>query len=292
MPIRSLSRFVLPLGLALVVPALGCGAGVANAQAASAEPTSRAPVAPNAHGPLKIVGEALSDVPLTSAQRTRIDQLAAEADARHDDARGARKDLALALAAQVQAGHVDRAALQPQIDALAAALRKVQPADRVAIEQLHAVLVADQRVAFVDALEAHIGEHKEEWAEKHPLKQWATDLKLSEDQIAQIRTAMKGQFDPHGHGKDGGMGHHEHGDHPSRGAKILAAFKQDRFVMDEVLPPRDVSKDVARMSDRFLRLVEAVLPVLTPDQRTLAAQKMRERADSMGDMGPSGPMVE
>ncbi len=288
---RSLSGYILSLGLALAAPALGCGGGAAYAQVSSAEPTSRAPVASSAKGPLRVVGEALSDVPLTVGQRTHIEQLAAEAEARHGDARATRKDLTLALAVQVQAGRIDRAALAPKIDALAAALQKVQPADRASFEQLHAILGADQRVAFVDALEAHIGEHIGAWHRTGPLKQWADDLKLTDDQKAQIRTALKGHFGgprgrdavKHGQGRDG-----DRGERHERGAKVLAAFKQDRFVIDEVLPAKDVSKQVAHMSDRFLGVAEAVLPILTPDQRFIAAQKIRDKADTFDELGPVG----
>jgi Spy/CpxP family protein refolding chaperone len=299
---RSASRFVLPFTLALAAPAFGCGAGTANTQASSAQAAARAPVAQNAHGPLKVIGDALGDVPLTADQRTHIEQLAADADARHAEARAARKDLALSLAAQVQAGHIDRAALAPKLDALSAALQKAQPGDRSGFEQLHAILGADQRVAFVDALEAHIGEHMGAMRGQHPLKQWAEDLKLSGDQKKQIRAALKAHFEAAGGpghedggpGHEGGWGPHGHGkgDGHERGAKILAAFKQDRFVIDEVIPPKDISKQVAHMSDRFLGVAEAVLPILTPDQRNVAAQKLRERAETLGEMGPVGPSIE
>lgn len=296
---RSVSRFVLPLGLLVATPSFGCGGGAANAQASSAQGAARAPVAQNAHGPLKVIGEALGDVPLTADQRTHIEQLAADADARHADARAARKDLSLALAAQVEAGRIDRAALAPKIDALSAALQRAQPGDRSSFEQLHAILGSDQRVAFVDALEAHIGEHMGAMRDKHPLKQWADDLKLTDDQKGQIRTALKGRFGGplgggpgHGPGHDGGRGPHTHGDGHERGAKILAAFKQDRFVIDEVVPPKDISKQVAHMSDRFLGIAETVLPLLTPDQRKLAGEKLRERAETLGEMGPVGPSIE
>jgi Spy/CpxP family protein refolding chaperone len=292
---RSLSRFVLPLGVALAAPALGCGGGAASAQVSSAGPAARAPVAQNAHGPLKIVGEALGDVPLTAAQRTHIEQLAADAEARHGDARAARKDLTLTLAAQIQTGRIDRAALAPKIDALAAVLQKAQPADRASFEQLHAILGTDQRVAFVDALEAHVGERMGARQHKHPLKQWADDLKLSEDQKTQIRTALKGHFggpNVHDAGHHGPPAWDDGAERHERGAKVLAAFKQDRFVIDEVLPAKDVSKQVAHMSNRFLGLAEAVLPILTPEQRALAAQKIRDKADTFGEVGPVGPLVE
>jgi hypothetical protein len=93
------------------------------------------------------------------------------------------------------------------------------------------------------------------------------------------------------HGREGareGKGdHHEGGE--GRQAKILTAFKADHFVIDEVAPPADIGKRVTRTSERLFSMVETALSVLTPEQRALAAQKLRERADGMEDIGPSGP---
>jgi Spy/CpxP family protein refolding chaperone len=240
-------------------------------------------VAQNAHGPLKVVGEALGDVPLTATQRAQVERLAADAEARHADARLARKDLMLAVAAQVQVGSIDRAALRPKVDALAAALTKAQPADRASFEQLHALLSADQRTAFVDALEARIEEHKGKMREGHPLKKWADDLKLTDDQRTQIRAALHDHFRQMAHGEGG---EHPWADEGHRGAKVLSAFKQERFVMDEVAPTRDVSLMAGKMSDHLLGLAETVLPLLTPEQRGIAATKIRERAESDAELGP------
>jgi Spy/CpxP family protein refolding chaperone len=289
---RSFSTLAFPLSVAsfvLAAPAVlsvGCGGGVASEQAASADSAlTRAPVAQGAHGPLKVVGEALSEVPLSAAQRAQIEKLASDAEARHADARAARKDLMLALADQVQAGQVDRATLAPKIDALAAALGRAQPGDRASFEQLHAVLNPDQRVAFVNALQARFDAKRSEAGEKHPLKQWSDDLKLSDAQKEQIRSALRERFHEMKHATsserdwaDGGRAHHA--------AKMLGAFKEDRFVMDEVAPAKDVSKAAAKMADRMVGLAQTVLPILTPDQRTVAAQKIREKADHLDTAAP------
>jgi hypothetical protein len=182
----------------------------------------------------------------------------------------------LALAAQIEAGSIDRQALQPKLDAVTAAMVKSQPADRASFEQLHALLSADQRAAFVDALTARIGDHKEKLHGAHPLKQWADDLKLTDDQRTQIRTALHDKFRGMGHGPGGDMPWA--GDH--HGAKMLAAFKQDRFVMDEVAPPKDLPGMATKMSEHVLGLAETVLPLLTPEQRSVAAAKLREKANA------------
>ena len=157
-------------------------------------------------------------------------------------------------------------------------MRASQPADRAAFEQLHAILGPDQRVAFVDAVQAHMGQHRGEMHGKHPLHELAAQLGLSDDQKAQIMAAMPQH---HGEGRPpmrdmAGAKHH--------GEQVMQAFKQDRFVFDEVAPAQDVSGHVARMSDHVLSLAEVALPVLTPDQRKLAAQKLRDRI-AAGDEG-------
>lgn len=272
-----LRRSLLALSLALAAPALGCGGSVASEPPQTADTaTTKAPVAVNAHGPVKLFGEALGDVPLTATQRTQIEQLATDSEARHADARAARKDLMDALAGQVQAGQIDRAALQPKIDALVAALQKAQPADRSAFEQLHAILDPQQRTAFVQAVKARAGAHAGEMHDKHPMKQWADDLKLSDDQRAQIKSAIQDRM----HAAATAGGPHDWKQAKHQGEAVMAAFEQDRFVMDEVAPPRDVQAQVAKMTGHVLGIAEAALPVLTPEQRALAAQKILERADA------------
>jgi Spy/CpxP family protein refolding chaperone len=293
MLMQSLSRHALLLSLALAAPALGCGGGVASEPVTTAESaTTRAPVAQSSRGPLRIVGDALGQVPLTASQRTQIEKLAADAEARHVESHAARKDLMLAVADQVQAGRIDRAALQPRIDALAAALGKAQPADRASFEQLHALLSTEQRATFVDAIEARVDGHGDWTHRRQAMKQWADDLKLTEDQKAQIRSALRARF--HASDADHGVREpSEHGgEHPwaeagRHGAKVLAAFKQDRFVMDEVAPPRDLTQAAAKMSEHLLGVADTVLPLLTPEQRTIAAQKIREKAAAGEDVGPA-----
>ena len=52
--------------------------------------TTRAPVAQSTHGPLKLIGDALGDVPLTASQRAAIEKLAADTEARHAESRARR----------------------------------------------------------------------------------------------------------------------------------------------------------------------------------------------------------
>jgi Spy/CpxP family protein refolding chaperone len=167
-----------------------------------------------------------------------------------------------------------------------AAASASQPADRTALERLHAILAPDQRTAFVDALEARIRERMSAFRGSHPWKSWADDLGLSEQQRGQIKAALEAQF------QSAKSASHEHGgpwEGRKRGAKVLNAFKQDRFVLDEVAPAQDIGKQAARASEHFLAVVEAALPVLTPDQRAIAAKKLRAQAAQSDASDPMMP---
>jgi Spy/CpxP family protein refolding chaperone len=286
MLMRSRSRCILAMKLALAVPVLGCAGTVVSAQAASPDSaTTRAPLAQPLHGPAKLMGEALGDVSLTASQRAHIEAMARDFETRHAIGQAARKDLMLALAAQVEAGHVDRAALQSKVDVLSSAVVNARPADRASLEELHALLNAEQRSGFVDALQARMVAHRD--GARHPLKQWADDLKLSEDQRAQIRTALHSRTEAteDRHGEHPGAEANQHGGMNRHGAKVLAAFKEDHFVLDEVAPAKDMTKSAGKMANRVIDLAEVAVPVLTPDQRATAAQKLRERANAI-DAGP------
>jgi len=61
------------------------------------------------------------------------------------------------------------------------------------------------------------------------------------------------------------------------------------FVMDEVAPAKDAGERAQKMSEHFFGLVEAALPILTPQQRAIAAQKLRDRAEAVEEEGPEMP---
>ncbi|HEY4014698.1 MAG TPA: hypothetical protein VGM06_15250 [Polyangiaceae bacterium] len=293
MRMRSVASFALPLILA--ASSTACGGSVSTEQpATAAAATTRAPIAQSAQGPAKLIGDALGDVPLTAPQRAELEQLAADFEARHAAARAAGKDMMLALAGQVEAGTLDRATLKAKVDAVTAALVAAQPADRAGFQKLHDILQPDQRVAFVDAFEARAKARFAGGAEAGPegkggpgrgmMAKWAADLALTDAQKHEIKAGLEQQRQ-HGDG-EGGPGH-PRWEGARRAGKLLESFKQDRFVLDEVAPPRDIARMATRASERFIGLAEVALPVLTPQQRALAAQKIRERVDATEVVGPA-----
>jgi Spy/CpxP family protein refolding chaperone len=288
MPMTRSFLLALPVALAFATPLLGCSGSVGSEPTTTAispdtAGATRAPLATPLHGPLKVMADALADVPLTVSQRPVVEKLAADTATRHTASRAAHRDLMLAIAAQLQAGAIDRTSLQPKIDALGAALQAAQPADRASFEQLHALLTPDQRTAFVNAVEAHVADRVSAAQDKHPLHQWAVDLQLTDDQKAQIRAAMKEHWQEAAHDGNGAPW----AEHRQQAKAMLTAFTQERFVMDEVSPAKDVAGRAQRMTARMLGIAEAALPVLTPQQRTLAAQKLRDRAETLEAESPS-----
>lgn len=270
--IGSISILALSIG---ALGAFGCGGSTAadGAPATAQSAMTTAPVGATTHGAVKLAGDALGKVPLRPDQRAELEQLAAAAEARHQTLAPARKDLVEAVAAQVEAGALDRAALQPKIDAVAAAMDGARTQDRAALERVHAILDASQRAAFTEALHAGMKAAHEAHNPRERMKEWATDLKLTDAQRDQIKAAFMAKGKEHGHDL-----HAEMKEHHAKSARVMEAFKGDRFVMDEVQPKVDTKVAAEKMSHRVLGMIETVLPILTPEQRTLAAQKIRTHA--------------
>ncbi len=287
-----LKRSVLPVSslAALLASVLAAGCSAAAVTDGAPAPTAvrrlevtRAPGAVTAHGRVKRIGEALGQVALRADQRAQLESLAAEAEARHASGLVARQDLAEALAQQVASGTLDRAALAPKVDAMAAEARASEQKDRAAFEAVHALLDPGQRAELAEALEsggrgAHEGHDWKPGMGHHPGQQWADDLQLTDAQRETFQQILQDSFE--GHRADGEHGRgFAHG--AMRGKAILEAFKADTFSFDAVAPAEDVGARVAGMSARLLDVVEKVLPLLTADQRGLAAQKIREHADRL-----------
>lgn len=302
----------LALAVTLSAGLVACSGGAQEAPPATAQTAqSLAPVGASTHGAVRMVGQALGEVPLRPDQRAELEKLATQAEERHVKVHEQAKALMLAFADQVEKGQIDRAALKPKIDATIAAFEASRPADRAALERTHAILDPSQRDKFVEALKAKMKEHhghhggdhaKGEHAKgEHEAKadhegkpeqhamwghggifQLGRQLNLSDDQKDKIKDAFKdmhaqhkaaagGADAPH-HGPPAGMPHREMG-------KVLEAFKGDKFSMDQVAPPVDVKARAQVGSDRILGVSEKIVPILTPEQRAVVAKMIRDKAN-------------
>jgi Spy/CpxP family protein refolding chaperone len=295
---KNARNFALALALAAgSLAAVGCGGSVEQPQT-QASAGSKAPIGQNTHGMVKVVGEALGEVSLRPEQRAELEKLAAAAEARHAATLDGRKELALALADQVEKGAVDRAALQPRIDRVIADMEKVRPEDKQALARVHALLDADQRNAFVDALEAKMQKHHGHHGGKgkhghgpkaegehdrgehrgfggpHGMMKLGEDLKLTDDQKDKIKEVLKSSFAA----KKGPSFREMHAKR-GEGKRAIESFRTDKFDADAVAPPVDKAR---AGSGHFIEMAEKIVPILTPEQRKIAADKIREMANKGG----------
>jgi Spy/CpxP family protein refolding chaperone len=254
---------------ALVATATGCG-GTADEPITPAGAT-RAPVALQANERLRRIGEAFGEVALLPAQRAEIDKLAADTDARHANVASIRQALASAVAAQVAVGSIDRAALDPKVAAFADAWAKARAADAAAVERLHAILDIDQRTDLVDALRGGLSTGRRGKGER--LMELATELALTPDQIAKVTQVMEQRrAERRAHKKDGVRGKRQ------RFEGMLEAFASDDFSLQDMPAGDELNAKAQRRAERLLGTIEAVLPILTPAQRKLAAAKLETLA--------------
>jgi Spy/CpxP family protein refolding chaperone len=294
--------FAVSLGTLTVgsVAAVGCGGSVEQPQTQTqASAVSKAPIAPQTHGVVKVFGDALGEVALRPDQRTELEKIALAAEQRHVAMADGKKDLMLGVADQIEKGTIDRSALQPKIDRIIADLEKGRPEDTASLARMHAILDPEQRNAFADALEAKFknghhggkrgGEKSEHGAKgeagdhaggpkgMHGMMQLAEDRKLTDDQKSQIKDALKAGREGHSF--------RETFDRMSDGKKVLESFRSDKFDANVATPaPEKLRERAAIGTSRALGVAEKILPILTADQRKIAAEKLRTMAGSGAEL--------
>ncbi|HEY1955314.1 MAG TPA: Spy/CpxP family protein refolding chaperone [Polyangiaceae bacterium] len=290
---------------ASAVPFAACSASsnVGEPSTTAQSNTTTAPISVTVHGPAKRVADALGQVPLRADQRVTIEQMAKDSEARMEPVRKARADVVAAIADQVQAGTIDRAALQPKIDALTAAHQAVEPQNRAALEKLHDLLTPEQRAQFVTAMQAerHEGRAHHRGEMHGRMQKWATDLNLTQDQQDKIREKIRAEWQTHIAGavvgtdaqktdavQDGQMLARGHAMHEQM-KNVLEAFKGDKFSMDQVAPLQPNQAMGKQFAGRMLDMLDASLPILTQDQRATAAQKLRARATTIDEEEETAP---
>lgn len=269
-------RWMIVGGLCGVLAASACGSTTAQSEALAA--TSESDLGDDGAGMhFHLIKQALDKVALRPDQKAIVESLASEAKTRREPVKAARVALMNALADQVAAGKIDRAALKPAMDQVSAAIEQTRPQDRTAFVRLHDLLTPTQRNQFVDALEAqfqgghqHHGDGGGGGGGFGRLRAWAEDLKLTSDQRDQIRSAMKAQF----------QGQHqahreEWGKAREAGRALIESFRQEQFAIPDNAPGAADPAHAAERMERLLSIATIAVPVLTPEQRNVAAQKLR-----------------
>jgi Spy/CpxP family protein refolding chaperone len=226
-----------------------------------------------------IIALSLDTLGVSPEQRTQVEKIRRDLLARMEPARVAEQRLATTLADGVAAADLDAAKVDAAIAQVTDAAARVHDASTDALNELHAVLTPPERAALVEKVEAHWAVWQKANAEEtdpaNPergrLAMLATDLGLTPDQVDKIRASL------------------------GEGMKVVPrlepqeiaaylrtfgdAFRSDKFDARVFTTADSANRHLAGWGAAHLaHFVEAVSPVLTPDQRTEYAQRLREHA--------------
>ena len=231
-------------------------ASVAFAQ--DAGPPTTQPTTAHGGGHRKgLVGAALKLGSLTPDERTQIDQLVAQHRQAAGPVRQADAQVLELLAQQVFADKMDPQALAPGLAVERAAVAQERSVDAATLSQLHSILTPAQRGELVDGIEARFAAG----GGAARAGAWTGDgkLGLSEPQRQQIRANLQASRPSDAAAPRGQM------------RAALESFRGDAFAPSALARPGD-------RGDREVRLTQAMLPVLTPNQRSTYADMLRHRA--------------
>jgi Spy/CpxP family protein refolding chaperone len=271
------ARLIGHIGLVVVATAAGTAMAAQPAATGQDAPTtcpseaSTAPETPSAtptasgdpYGPEKLIADALSKVCLSDQQRTAIEQLGKEVKAKEDVVGEARHAFVKALAEDERADHVDASALKPQIDALVKAREDASPVTRKALEDLHGILDAGQRAAFVGALEADMKQLHD--ASAGWLDTLASELGLTDGQKERIKNDLTQARADNETDRD-------------RVKAEFEGFKGDDFSIERVTPESEVGPRTRAHAEKMVALAKEIADILTPEQRSRLADKIEGRA--------------
>ena len=276
--------------LVAALAAVSCGGASANARppatAASASDVDEVAAGLTEHhrhhhhgGVTLLIALSLDTLGVSPDQRLAVEKIRRDLHARMEPARAAQQRLAAALADGVAAGNLDERTVDAAIAQVSAAAATVHDASTEALNELHAVLTPPERAALVDKVEAHWSVWQKANAEEtdpaNPegsrLAMLTTDLGLTQEQVAKIRAGL-GE----------GMKAVPRLDPQEIAAHIQAfgnAFRSEKFDAKALTGANSANAHLAGWGAAHLaHFIEAVSPVLTPDQRAEFAQRLREHS--------------
>jgi Spy/CpxP family protein refolding chaperone len=229
---------------------------------------------------------AADDLDLKDAQKATVEKLAEQL--RAGGPRTEMKDYHTALVAQVRAGKIDAAKLDPLHAAVEKAEQARKDKEAEALNGLYAALEPAQRKALVAAVRAKQAEHAgkmekkaedTDWA-KHHLEHLTKQVDLDAAQQKRVEPLMAKDAHPAPDAMRDEM--KKHGD------AVLAAFEADGFDAKklEAAPPAGKKGPQAAHVD----FLTALLPILKPEQREKLAASMEKMPEGRheGGMGPGG----
>jgi len=257
-------------------------AGNADAEAAEDEAVAEELQVHHRHEHTGFAGFVISSVDTVGAgpeQQAAIDTFRKEFHTKMKPVHEANIAMLGTLADGIAAGTIDKAKVDAAIAKTAAAATAAHPALNELLMQLHATLRPEQRAALVDKVDAHFATWRE--ANEHPIdptkpdhhvKHITKELGLSKDQVEKFKANLAAEKEPK---------------KPFEAAAFEAYVKafDTEFATDKFdakkLPPAGPGSSaiITRGAERMAAFYEALVPVLTPEQRPTLADKVRAHAD-------------
>ena len=232
------------------------------------------------HGGVTLfIAMSLDTLGVSPEQRAAVEKIRTDLHARLEPARIAEQNLLATLADGLAASSFDATKVDAAAAQVSATAATVHDASADALNELHAVLTPPERAALVDKVESHWAVWQKANAEEtEPAKSdgshlatLATDLNLTPEQTDKIRAGlgdgMKGvpRLDPQ-----------------EIAAHLRAfddAFRSEKFDAKVLTTANGANAHLAGWGAAHMaHFVEVVGPVLTPEQRTTLAQRLREHA--------------
>jgi Spy/CpxP family protein refolding chaperone len=224
-----------------------------------------------------LVALSLDTLGISPEERPAVEKIRRDLHARMAPARAAQQRLAAALADGVATAKLDATTVDAAIAEVSAAAATVHDVSTDALNELHAVLTPPERAALVDKVEAHWSvwqkANAEETDPSNPegsrLAMLTTDLGLTQNQVDKIRAGLSA-----------GMKAVPRLDPQEVATYIRAfgdAFRSEKFDAKALTGANSANAHLAGWGAAHLaHFVEAVSPVLTPEQRAEFARKLGE----------------
>jgi Spy/CpxP family protein refolding chaperone len=213
---------------------------------------------------VQMVDAALQGITLRPDQVQQFQALGADVDAKVADVEKAKRDALLALADEIESGKVDAASLKPKTEQFVAAADAASPVVRHAFEKLHDALDADQRKQFISNFREELKKRAAMVGRKATLEEMSKTLNLTDDQKTKIQQILSEEKVDSEVARE-------------RYELVLAAFQEDEFSMDDLLPAASIHHRGERMVSRMVDIAAKITDVLTPEQRKIAAKGIRDR---------------
>ncbi len=230
----------------------------------------------------------LDSLGVPDSEHASIEKIQSDLMAKEEPVHAAQANVLSALADGVAAGKVDTKKVDAAVAQVDAASTAAEAASTDALNQLHNTLSPLERQALMDKLNAHWGVWKQANADDQPANPktgdhftWLTkDLNLTTDQSNQLKTALAASA---ANDKTPKL---NSSDVDSHIQALTTSFESNTFDPKTLNgAPFGDAHLATRGEKSMVSFYEAAAPILTPDQRTKLAQKLRDHATQESGAG-------